>query len=190
MSESQPNEWSTKVRALNLSQPDGSTCQSACIAMAVGTKDIRSIRQQLLQLGPAGSPATMGQVLRRHLGKRYIFDESASLNDMADYLKDGELIITHGWFTSSGHVICLDGLKGSTLGGPFSFNVKDPWSEFDGTTWTYNKPSVHFYDGFYSDRLIYAACVSGSSRSDAAACYLTSSVNCAEGRAWAHRILP
>ena len=156
--------------------------------MAVGVKDVYAIRQKLVSRGEAGSPATMGQILRGYLGKRYIFDESASLNDLARYLKDGELIITHGWFTSSGHVICLDGLKeGSSR---LTFNVKDPWSEFDGPSWSYNKPAVHFYDGFYSDKIIYAACVAGTSRWDAATRYRGESIKYDLPQAWAHRILP
>jgi len=180
-------EWGTKVRALNLSQPDGSTCQSACIAMSIGSKEIYDIRSQLLKLGDAGHPSNMGQILRRYKGKKYIYDESASINDMVRYLKDGEFLITHGWFTDSGHVIALDGVK--TGKGQTSFNVKDPWSEFNGPTWSYNKPSVNFFDGFYSDRIIYAACVVGTSRWDAARCY-SEKVQPDIGRAWVHRILP
>ena len=180
-------EWGTKVRALNLSQPDGSTCQSACIAMSIGDKNIYGIRTQLLKLGDAGHPSNMGQILRRYKGKKYIYDESASINDMVRYLKDGEFLITHGWFTDSGHVIALDGVKATGMG--HAFNVKDPWSEFDGLSWSYNNPGVNFFDGFYSDRLIYSSCVVGTSRWDAARCYARK-VQPDLGRAWVHRILP
>jgi len=185
------SEWGTKVHALNLSQPDGSTCQSACIGMAVGVNDVYDIRSQLLRLGEPGHPSIMGQVLRRYKGKKYIFDESASINDMAAYLKAGEFLITHGWFTRSGHVIALDGVA-EKVGKPGSveFNVKDPWSEFDGPSWSYNKPWAKFYDGFYSDRLIYASCVVGMSRNDAAQCYKSEPVQPHVGQAWVHRILP
>ena len=183
-------EWGTKVRALNLSQPDGSTCQSACIAMSIGSKDINDIRSQLLKLGDAGHPSNMGQILRRYKGKKYIYDESASINDMVRYLKNGEFLITHGWFTNSGHVIALDGVKATGMAGTgYAFNVKDPWSEFDGPSWSYNKPAVNFFDGFYSDHIIYASCVVGTSRSDAAHCY-HGKVQYDLGRAWVHRILP
>jgi hypothetical protein len=194
MTKSAPNqmqsEWGTKVRALNLSQPDGSTCQSACIAMAVGTKDIYDIRGQLLRLGEAGHPSNMGQVLRRYKGSKYIYDESASISDMVTYLKSGEFLITHGWFTSSGHVIALDGVKVDE-NNRSAFNVKDPWSEFDGPSWSYNNPSVKFFDGFYSDRIIYAACVAGTSKWDAANRYSSNQIpNINLGQAWVHRILP
>jgi hypothetical protein len=182
------SEWATRVKALNLSQPDASTCQSACIAMAVGDPDIRGIRARLVALGDAGAPVNMGRVLRAYLGGKYVFNGAASLDDAIGYLKAGEFLITHGWFTRSGHVICLDGTK-LIDGGKFSFNVKDPWSEFDGPTWSYNRPSIKFFDGFYSDRIIYAACVAGASRNDAAARY-NAKPDYAHKAMWVHRILP
>jgi hypothetical protein len=190
-------EWKTKVRTINLSQPDGSTCQAACIAMAHGGKsDVLDVRHQLLHIGTPGNPATMGQVLRKHHGKKYIFDESASLIDMVAYLENGEFLITHGWFTRSGHVICLDGVRAAPdemyrkLGQEVSFNVKDPWSEFDAPSWSYNQSNVQFYDGFYSDKLIYAACVRSSSCSNAEIIYNTYQARHHEQMAWVHRILP
>jgi len=156
--------------------------------MAVGVKDVYDIRSQLLRIGEPGHPSIMGQVLRRYKGKKYIFDESASLDDIASYLKAGEFLITHGWFTRSGHVIALDGV--AEKDGKLSFNVKDPWSEFDGPSWSYNKPWAKFYDGFYSDRLLYASCVVGMSRNDAARWYSHESPKRNVGQAWVHRILP
>jgi hypothetical protein len=157
--------------------------------MSTGNKDIYDIRSQLLKLGDAGHPSNMGQILRRYKGKKYIYDESASIGDMVRYLKDGEFLITHGWFTDSGHVIALDGVKATgVIGAGYAFNVKDPWSEFDGPSWSYNKPAVNFFDGFYSDRIIYASCVVGTSRWDAARCY-TGKIQSDLGRAWVHRIL-
>ena len=182
-------EWKTQVHALNLSQPDGRTCQSACIAMAVGRPDIYDIRSQLVMRGDPGSPATMGQVLRGYLKDRYIFNESASMEDMVQYLRNGEFLITHGWFTDSGHVICLDGLTERENKTPL-FSVKDPWSEFDGPSWTYNAPSIKFFDGNYSSQIIYAACVEGCSRSHAAALYHRNKVDRQRKQAWVHRILP
>jgi hypothetical protein len=182
-------EWKTTVHALNLSQPDPYTCQSACIAMAVGDKDVIGIRRKLDRLpGDAGNPANMGAVLKGYVGKRYIYNPAASLDDIIGYLKAGEFLITHGWFTGSGHVIALDGVKEPT-NGTYSFNVKDPWSEFDGPIWRYNNPGVNFYDGFYSVNIIYAACVAGVSRWDAAQKY-NSDPDYKLKNAWVHRILP
>ena len=55
-------EWKTAVHALNLSQPDASTCQSACIAMAVGDKDVLGVRRKLNRLpGAAGDTTNMAK---------------------------------------------------------------------------------------------------------------------------------
>jgi hypothetical protein len=182
-------EWKTQVLALNLSQPDPHTCQAACIGMAVRDPSVIDVRRKLDKLpGGAGAPANMGTVLKSYLGKRYSYNGAASLNDMIQYLKGGELLITHGWFTGSGHVIALDGLKDPT-NGSYLFNVKDPWSEFDGPSWRYNSPGVHFYDGFYSVNIIYAACVVGVSAGDAAAHY-RDDPDYTRKSAWVHRIMP
>lgn len=182
----QHTEWATKIKALNLSQPDAVTCQSACIGMAVGDSNVQSIRRKLLMHGSAGSPDVMGRVIRSY-GRPYQFVGDASLNDVYGWLKAGEFLITHGWFTNSGHVICLDGLKAKP---PlrYSINVKDPWSEFNADAWLYNLGGK-FYDGFYSDRLIYAACVAGNSSADAKRIYDKGGVNTAQKGMWVHRFL-
>jgi hypothetical protein len=157
--------------------------------MAVGVPDVISIRRKLDRLpGEAGSPTNMGAILKGFVGKRYIYNPTASLNEIIGYLKAGEFLITHGWFTGSGHVIALDGVKEPT-NGTYSFNVKDPWSEFDGPGWRYNNPGVNFYDGFYSVNIIYAACVAGVSRWDASQKY-KSAPDYNLKKAWVHRILP
>jgi hypothetical protein len=182
-------EWKTTVHALNLSQPDASTCQSACIAMAVGDKDVLGVRRKLNRLpGAAGDTTNMGKVIRGYIGDRYIYNNTASLNDIVGYLKAGEFLITHGYFTGSGHVIALDGVK-LKADATYAFNVKDPWSEFDGPSWTYNNPKSTFYDGFYSDKTIYAACMPSVSVWDAAQWY-DRRPDYNLKRAWVHRILP
>lgn len=179
-------EWVTQIKALNLSQPDAVTCQSACIGMAVGDRDIQGIRRKLLVLGDAGDPAVMGKVIRPY-GRPYRYEGNASLSQVYEWLRAGEFLITHGWFTSSGHVICLDGLKTRS---PIrcSLNVKDPWSEFNATSWRYDLTSK-FYDGFYSDGLIYAACVAGASSSDAKRIYQKGSIDIHRKGMWVHRFL-
>jgi len=179
-------EWNTKINALNLSQPDPSTCQSACIAMAIQDPNILGIRKRLISMGQAGDPMVMGRVIRS-FGCKYIYESDATLAKVVNYLKQGEFLVTHGWFTGSGHVICLDGVKDQS--GQISFNVKDPWSEFDGPSWSYKKTSK-FYDGYYSDKIIYAACVAGNSRNDAAYIYNHDAVNYQLPRMWVHRFLP
>lgn len=185
----QAQEWKSSVHALNLSQPDPYTCQAACIAMAVGVSDVMTIRRKLDKLpGVAGSTTNMGSVLKSYIGKRYSFNGKASLNEISHYLKGGELLIIHGWFTGSGHVIVLDGFK-DPANGLDQYNVKDPWSEFDGPSWRYNNPGVEFYDGFYSSAIIYAACVAGTSVWDAARQY-KQPIDYTLKAAWVHRIMP
>ena len=180
-------EWVTKIKALNLSQPDAYTCQAACIGMAVGDKDIPKIRRNLLAQGTAGDPAVMGRVIRTY-GRPYKYESNANLAQVYEWLKAGEFLITHGWFTGSGHVICLDGLKARAINNRHDLNVKDPWSEFNAATWRYDSSSK-FFDGFYTDRLIYAACVAGAGSLNAKRVYDSGIVDTAKGGMWVHRFL-
>lgn len=182
-------QWKTRIKALNLSQPDSSTCQAACIAMAVGDKNINSVRGKLVVEGVAGDPAVMARVIRTYKNVNYVYDGNGSLNKVCEWLKNGELLITHGWFTGSGHVIILDGLVQNPATGEYSFDVKDPWSEFDGAAWKYNKSSK-FFDGLYSEYVIYAACVAGASVRDAASLYKSKRLDRKQGGMWVHRFLP
>ncbi len=179
---------SSKAAAL-IPQPNSQTCQSACVARAIGNSDIFGIRQELQLIGDAGSPQVMGVLLKRKLGERYSFDEDASLNDCKNWLNDGSLLITHGWFTPSGHVITLDGyeIDESTLS--YRVNVGDPWDEFDAPNWRYTQKSDK-YDGFYSSRCIYAACVASKSFDDAASIYRRGELDSNKGGMWVHRIKP
>jgi hypothetical protein len=177
--------WRTKVKALNLSQPDASTCQAACIGMAVGDRDIAGIRQRLTKRGTAGDPANMAAIIRSYSNVDYVYEGNASLAQVEGWLKAGELLITHGWFTRSGHVIVLDGLM-TKPNGSTSYDVKDPWGEFDGASWKY-LPTIKFFDGFYSRQLIYATCVAGSSVANAEYVYRNSSVDLNRAGMWVHR---
>jgi hypothetical protein len=183
----QRKQWVTRIKALNLSQPDASTCQAACIGMAVGDRDVRGIRRKLLARGPAGNPDVMAAVIREY-GRPYALDKDASLARCYQWLKAGEFLITHGWFTGSGHVICLDGLKATSEPGRYAFDVKDPWSEFNVESWRYDLGST-FFDGFYSDLLIYATCVAGTSVAVAQTTYRRGRVDAYKGGMWVHRLL-
>lgn len=167
-------------------QPNNYTCQSACIAMATGG-DIAQIRTELVQRGEAGDPANMGVLLRRRLGDRYSYNGNASLLDARSALENGAFCIVHSWLTGSGHVIGLDGVEED--GSSYRFNVKDPWSEFDFASWSYPGTALG-YDGFYSSRGIYAACVAGQSRSDAAAIYRRGELDSSKGGMWLHVVKP
>jgi hypothetical protein len=180
-------QWVTQIKAINLSQPDASACQAACIGMAVGDRDVMGIRRRLLARGNAGNTTVMASVIREY-GRPYVLDQDASLEKCYQWLKAGEFLITHGWFTSSGHVICLDGLKAASEPGRYVFDVKDPWSEFNVQTWRYDLGS-RFFDGFYSDLLIYATCVASASVAAAQATYRRGRVDAHQGGMWVHRFL-
>ncbi|NJR37746.1 MAG: hypothetical protein HC781_01570 [Leptolyngbyaceae cyanobacterium CSU_1_4] len=180
----------TKVQtALKLRpQPDSVTCQSACIAMAIGG-DIAAIRAELTSQGAAGDPANMGRVLRRRLGDRYSFNPNTSLFEASDALKNGAFCITHGWFTGAGHVIGLDGVEIDSKRLSYKFNVKDPWTEFDFPSWSYRSQAIGF-DGYYSSYGMYAACVVGQSRNHSAQIYRRKELDSNRRGMWLHVIKP
>jgi len=183
----QRRQWVTEIKALNLSQPDASTCQAAAIGMAVGDRDVAGIRRKLVARGPAGRPTVMAAVIREY-GRPYLYEGNATLAKCYEWLKAGEFLITHGWFTGSGHVICLDGLKATDEPSRYVFDVKDSWSEFNVQTWRYDLGSK-FFDGFYSDLLIYATCVASTSVGTAQSIYRQGRVDANRGGMWVHRFL-
>ncbi|MGL6339188.1 MAG: hypothetical protein ACRC80_08620 [Waterburya sp.] len=172
-------------------QPDAVTCQATCIYKAIGeVQPIASIRNELIAGGKeAGDPYNMGRILERYLDDRYIFDENANLSEIRDWLKSGEFLITHGWFTGSGHVIGLDGVAIDTKTLSYKISVKDPWGEFDFKSWRY-LPHTQSFDGYYSSHGMYASCVAGQSVSDARSLYRQGILDSMHKGAWVHRILP
>jgi hypothetical protein len=180
----------TKVQAaLKLRpQPNNYSCQSAAIAMATGL-DIAATRADLCAHGDAGDPANMGRVLTKAVGDRYSFNPNASMLDAKHALTDGCYCIVHGWFTSSGHVIGLDGTEIDRETLSYKFSVKDPWSEFNFSKWTYDSGAIGF-DGYYSSYGIYAACVAGQSRDHAAQIYRRKELNSGTKGMWLHTIKP
>lgn len=176
--------------ATNISQPDASTCQAACVAMALETNNVYGIRQALTSMGTAGDPAVMANYMRPRLNGRYSYNGAASLNDLREKLLKGYFVIIHGMFTSSGHVIGLDGIHWNPVGDKIKFDVADPWSEFDASSWTYNKPSVKFYDGYYSALLIYSACVVAFSLHQGIDTYKKGQIDINRKGAYAHFIAP
>jgi hypothetical protein len=182
-------KYSTILKVSNFSQPDGHTCQSACIAMAVNDANIYGIRRKLEATGLiAGDPSAMARVIKTYTSK-YKFEGNASLNQVYDWLEAGEFLITHGWFTNSGHVICLDGLELDTKTLSHKISVKDPWSEFFAKSWSYSNKNIRFYDGYYSSQCIYASCVAGSSAQNARSIFNRGELNSARQGMWVHRFL-
>lgn len=167
-----------------ISQPCEMTCQATCIhAVTGGEESIESIREQLVAMGQAGDPMVMANYLKGFFGDRYQYVPNASIADMAQWIGDGEVLITHGWFSNSGHVLILDGHKQGF------FRVMDPYEEFDARSWRY-PGSLQAFSGVYSEQLIYAACITGQSRDDADAAYQAKGFNRNEKDAWVHRIQP
>lgn len=153
--------------------------------MALGLSEVRdvyNVREDLEAIGVAGDPAVMGVYLKRKIGDAYQYHSHASIADMVKWLDDGELLITHGWFTRAGHVLAIDGHEGAYFG------ILDPWTEFDFHQWQYTGTSVG-YQGLYSKRGIYSACVHGNSFSESRDFY-RSGQRCPENEAnaWVHRI--
>ena len=183
------HDYYTKLKVLDLSQPNSYTCQSTCIAMAVNDKNIENIRQRLEAKGNPGDPHIMAEVIRE-FPVNYQLHLDASLDEVKTWLKEGDFLITQGWFTSAGHVICLAGVEIDTENNSYKFNVKDPWSEFDAPNWKYNNPNVKFYNGYYSSYCIYAACVASSSCADAAIIYTNKELDSSSKKMWVHRFMP
>lgn len=168
-------------------QPDELTCQAACIGVLTGNKDIRGIRRSLLALGTPGEPRIMGKLLRQHFGDRYTYHRQASLEVAAQALERGAACITHGWFTKSGHVIVLNGIDSSPAS--TRYYVIDTWSQFNGPAWAYNLSDIGF-EGFYSDNLIYAACVGSSGPGEASDIYNSGLIDMELCNMWLHVVEP
>jgi hypothetical protein len=185
------SNYITKVKAAfqMVPQPNSYTCQSACIAMAIGNNNVLDIRRRLEQMGDPGDPACMKQLLQESVGNRYSFNDNANLIDAREALKQGAYCITHGWFTNSGHVIGLDGIEVDPATLSYRFNVKDPWSEFNFRAWQYS-PLVDQYDGYYSSYGIYATCVAGQSFGHAADIFRRGELDSSRRGMWLHTIMP
>jgi len=169
-----------------VAQPDPYTCQSACIAKVLGTTDVKEVRAELEAIGTPGDPAVMGQYLKSRV-KSYKFLSTGSLLDAKDALDDGFVIITHGWFTNSGHVICLVGHEPDQKTLSYRFIVDDPWAEFSFSDAQYISDSVG--DNVrYSSYGMYAYCVASSSHKHAGQIYAEGKLLSSEKGAWLHII--
>lgn len=170
----------------HVEQPDALTCQSAAIARVIGTTDVMSIRAELTQGGKvAGDPWNMGRFMEKHC-KEYRFLAAASLNDARNALEDGYHLITHGYFTHSGHVIGLSGVEPDPRTLSYRFNAEDPWYEFDFPSWTYTQLTGD--DVKYSSYGIYAACVASHNVASARQIYRRGELNSAMENMWLHII--
>jgi hypothetical protein len=176
---------STKILEY-VEQPDGYTCQSAAIAKVIGSTDVGKIRGELLQRGVPGDPAVMGAYLKGKV-KSYQFIVDGSLNEAKDFLKQGCVIITHGWFSQAGHVITLVEFEASPNNLGYRFVVDDPWAEFNfgSNSFDHSKTGNNVR---YSSYGIYAYCVAGQSNEDARLIYKQGKLLSSDRNMWMHVI--
>ena len=149
--------------------------------------DVYAVRGELMTMGEPGNPSVMARHLKDRLGSEYNFEISASLSDMINWLNAGEFLITHGWFTGSGHVIALRSVMPDMDTFGVKFEAWDPWSEFDFAEWRYPSEASEGFRGSYSALGIYAAAVVGESV-DARSVYRYGETHLDRKGAWVHRI--
>jgi hypothetical protein len=169
-----------------VAQPDAYTCQSSCIAKVLGTTDVKGIRAELEAIGTPGSPEVMGQYLKSRV-QSYKFLVSGSLEDAKDALDDGCVVITHGWFSGSGHVITLVGYEADPKTLSYRFIVDDPWMEFSFPDAEFI-PNSSGNDVRYSSYGVYAYCVASSSKENAAQIYAQRTLSSTGNGAWLHLV--
>jgi Papain-like cysteine protease AvrRpt2 len=175
-------------------QYDSNSCQSACCAAVTGNTNVRQVRRELEIIANrvssmAGATEVMSEWLKKRLGDRYVFEANASLNDCKKWLENGEVLITHGVWTGSGHVTVLKGFELDEKILSYNFITGDPWGEFDAKNWSYLTYANH-YEGPISARAVFAACVYAQNRSEAAQCYRDGRLDSNLGEMWVHRIKP
>ena len=183
-----PANYYTKLKVLDLSQPNAYSGQSTCIAMAVNDPNIQEIHQRLEAKGDPGDPQVMAEVIREFTVD-YELHLDASLNEVKSWLQQGDFLIVHGWFTPEGRVICLAGVEIDAENNRYKLQVQDPWGEFHAPSWKYDNPNVRFYDGYYSSYSVYAACVASTSCEDAARIYKKGELDSSIKKMWVHRFM-
>lgn len=162
------------------------TCQAAAIAMVTGGDEM-TIRRSLENAGSPGDPAVMGNYLRDRV-KEYKFNIAASLLDFIAAIDNGYQLITHGWFSHSGHVIKVSGYQRNPKDLSYSLIVDDPYEEFDAISWKYHRDYRSGNNSLYSSYLMYATCVKGRSFDDARRIYRKGELDSALKGAWLHMI--
>ncbi|HEY9644018.1 MAG TPA: hypothetical protein V6C57_26235 [Coleofasciculaceae cyanobacterium] len=187
-----PNSVKTAIKKIvqgklgYIPQPDGRTCQSTAIGMVLGDKDIYGIRAKLESLGTPGSPDVMAAYLRPRV-KDYQFEDAATLMDVRKYLDQGKQLITHGWFTRSGHVVKISGYEVDPTTLSYKLIVDDPWMEFNFKTGQYI-PGSNGNDRPYSSYGMYAYCVASSSYWNATDIYKRGELDSKRPGMWLHVI--
>ena len=102
------------------------------------------------------SPHDLAQIVQDYGGKDN-FSVSATINQVKDWLAQGNPAVTHGYFTQSGHVIALVGYDST------GFIVHDPYGEWYADGYDVNDPDGNNTKGrflHYSYQMIQDTCMS------------------------------
>lgn len=150
----------------NFNNPDGS-CNVTSIAMCLEFLSVRR-HQSTGQFEDELYEYALDHSLSRHdpydlakivqdYGAQDHFDKHATMDRVKDWLAAGKPIVTHGYFTTFGHIVVLTGYDDQ------GFIVHDPYGEWFASGYDRNQPGLSNQKGkflHYSYRLIETTCAS------------------------------
>jgi uncharacterized protein YvpB len=151
----------------NDNNPDGS-CNVTSLAMCLeflsiaGQNSSAQLEDELYEYAVNNNlsrhnPHDLAQVVSAY-GAKDSFDSHASLDAVKGWLAAGNPIVTHGYFTSFGHIVVLVGYDDK------GFIVNDPYGEWYADGYDRNDPSGNNEKGkllTYSYQLIEDTCMTG-----------------------------
>jgi uncharacterized protein YvpB len=100
------------------------------------------------------SPYDLAKIVKAY-GAKDLFDSTSTMKAVKDWLASGKPVVTHGYFTSFGHIVVLVGYDSS------GFIVHDPYGEWYASGYDRNDPSGNNTKGkfqHYSYQLIERTC--------------------------------
>ncbi len=95
------------------------------------------------------SPYDLAQIVRDY-GRKDSFTENAIIEDVQDWIADGNPAVIHGYFTSFGHIVVVVGYD------EYGFVVHDPYGEWFSTGYRTDLSGAYLH---YSYRLIRRVCM-------------------------------
>lgn len=101
-------------------------------------------------------PYDLAKIVKAYGGKDS-FDSTSSMKAVKDWLASGNPVVTHGYFTSFGHIVALVGYDAT------GFIVHDPYGEWYASGYDRNEPSGNNTKGkfkHYSYQMIEDTCAS------------------------------
>ncbi|MGB8699743.1 MAG: C39 family peptidase [Thermosynechococcaceae cyanobacterium] len=148
----------------NVNNPDGS-CNVTSIAMCLEFLGISrkcsggQFEDELYQYAldhnlSRNSPYDLAKIVQDY-GAKDAFDSCATIEEVKKWLASGNPAVTHGYFTSSGHIIVLAGYDES------GFLAEDPYGEWCPNGYDRNVPGSYDTKGkdlHYSYQLIQRTC--------------------------------